>query len=57
MSTSHSCEQSLRNLAEELIAQASDLRQAADVLEVLRNESDTKARIKEAKEWAKSWLK
>ena len=57
MSDSYSAEQNLIKLAEELEAQAANLRRAAEVLNVLRNSNEQQNSIKDAKEWAKSWMK
>ena len=57
MSSSYSCEQRLRSIAERLRAEAADLENAADVLELLRKDEGREDRIKEAKQWAKEWMK
>lgn len=57
MSGSYSCEAELRKIAEGLHAQAYELEQAADVLATLRESSETEERIKQAKIWAKDWMK
>lgn len=55
MSTSYNCECELTKLAEKLECWASELRQAAHVLALLRREEIVKE-IKEAKKWAKTWM-
>lgn len=57
MSSSYSCEMKLRDLASELHAQAYDLERAAETLAVLRNSDEQQEKIKEAKQWAKDWMK
>jgi hypothetical protein len=57
VSSSISCELALRTLAEELREQAGELEQAANVLAALRDSDEQKGRIKEAKAWAKRWMR
>lgn len=59
MSDSQGCESELIKIAEALEAQAAELRQAAEVLRLLRDEHYVKAtneRIASAKLWAKNWM-
>ena len=60
MSTSWSCEQELRKMAEELHGQAYELEQAADLLQLMRDtesQESTMAKIKSLKLWAAGWIK
>ena len=57
MSTSHNAESKLRELAAELHQKAYELEKAADVLKVLRDSCEYEQEIKDAKEWAKRWMK
>lgn len=57
MSSSYSCEQELRKIAEKLYEQASELEQAADTLRSLRDDEDATERLESAKRWAKDWMK
>ena len=57
MSSSYNCEEELRKLASKLRVQALDLETAADTLAILRDSNMVEKEIKEAKQWAKNWMK
>jgi len=57
MSSSYNCEENLRELANKLRIQASDLETAANTLAVLRDSNMVEKEIKAAKQWAKDWMK
>jgi hypothetical protein len=57
MSNSYSCVKNLRELAEELHSKAYELEHCADTLDILRDADCYTDKIKEAKKWAKEWMK
>lgn len=57
MSDSYSCENKLREIASQLHAEAYDLEKAADILKLLRDSDERLAEIKQARQWAKDWMK
>jgi hypothetical protein len=55
--TSDQCEQQLRQLAEDLQAEADQLEMAADTLRVLRESRHHQEALKKARAWARTFLK
>ena len=56
MSSSYSCEEELKKLANDLYEKADELRKAAEVLETLRDSAEINNRIQSAQLWAKQWM-
>jgi hypothetical protein len=57
VTSSYSAEQELREIANRLRQEARELETAADVLRTLRECSQHKSEIQNAKRWAKGWMK